>query len=126
EPGDELSTKDFGESFDGNKERVFRVNPPFRVGRDSATGNHAMDVGMKEQVLTPGVKNGEETNLRSKMFRITRHLAECFGHRAEKQVVECRLILEDEGVQFMRQREDDVEVTGLKQFLLPCVHPSLT
>src|SRR5262249_16512918 len=44
---DELSTKNFGESFDGQQERGFRVNPAFLIRRDSASRNDAVNVGMK-------------------------------------------------------------------------------
>jgi hypothetical protein len=64
------------------------------------------------KVLSPRVKDAEETNLGAEMLRITRHLAECFGHSAEQQVVEFGLILQDECVEFVRQREYNVEVTS--------------
>ena len=108
----------------GQEERVSRVNPAFPVRRDSTTRNHAVNVGMKQQVLSPRVKNAEETNLRSEMLGIACNFAECFGDGAEQQVVEFGLILQDERVKFVRQREDDVEVTGIEQFLLAGVDPS--
>ena len=85
-----------------------------------------MNVGMKEQVLSPRVKNAEKTNLRSEILGIACNLAECFSHGAKQEVVEFRLILQDERMEFMRQREDHVEVSGWKQFQLPCVDPSTT
>ena len=85
-----------------------------------------MNVGMKEQVLSPRVQNAEETNLRSEILGIACNLAECFSHGAKQEVVEFRLILQDERVEFMRQREDHVEVPGWKQFQLPRVDPSTT
>jgi hypothetical protein len=83
-------------------------------------------VRVQEQILSPCVKDAEETDLGSKMFRIPCHAAECFGDSAKKQVVEFRLILQDERVEFMRQREDHMEVPGWKQFQLPRVDPSAT
>jgi len=62
---------------------------------------------MKEQVLSPRVKDTEETNLCSEMLRIACNLAERFSNGAEQQVVEFALILENERVQLMWQREDD-------------------
>ena len=85
-----------------------------------------MNVGMKEQVLSPRVQNAEKTNLRSEILGIARNLAECFSYGAKQEVVEFRLILQDERVEFMRQREDHVEVSGWKQFQLPRVDPSTT
>ena len=81
---------------------------------------------MKEQVLAPGVKDAEETNLCSEMIRIACNLAERFRDGAEEQVVEFDLILQNERVQLVWQRKDDVEVTGLKQFLRPGIDPATT
>jgi len=83
-------------------------------------------VRVQEQVLSPRVKNGEETNLRSEILGMACNLAECFSHGAKQEVVEFRRILQDEPVEFMRKREDHVEVPGWKQFQLPCLDPSTT
>ena len=40
------------------------------IGIQTATGNHAMDVWMKQQILAPGVEDGEEPDFRAKMLRI--------------------------------------------------------
>jgi hypothetical protein len=72
------------------------------------------------------VKNAEEPNLGPEVFGVTRHLAKSFSHSAKEQVVEFGAIFEDERVKFMRQCEDDMKVSRLKQFLLPRVDPSLT
>ena len=81
---------------------------------------------MKEQVLSPRMQDGEESNLCSEMLRIACKLAERFGDGAEQQAVEFGLILQNESVQLMWQREDDVKVAGFKQFLLPRVDPPTT
>src|SRR5262245_49416187 len=81
---------------------------------------------MKQQVLSPRVKNTEKANLRSEILGIACNLAECSSHGAEQQAVEFGLILQNERVQLMWQREYDVEVPGWKQFQLPRVDPSTT
>jgi hypothetical protein len=73
-----------------------------------------VNVRMKEQVLPPSVKDSEKTNLGTQMLRITRHRAERFSDGVEQEAKESRLILQDERMQFVRQREYDVEVTCLK------------
>ena len=72
------------------------------------------------------MQNAEKTNLGSEIPGIACNLAECFSHGAKQEVVEFRLILQDERVDFMRQREYHVEVPGWKQFQLPCLDPSTT
>ena len=72
------------------------------------------------------MKDAEETNLGSEMLGVAGHFAECFSNGAEQQVVELSLILEDERVEFVRQREYNVEVTRIDQFLFAGVDPSST
>jgi hypothetical protein len=40
------------------------------IGREAAAGHDAVKVGMVEQVLTPGVEDGEESDARTQMLRI--------------------------------------------------------
>jgi hypothetical protein len=40
------------------------------VQRASASGNDTVNVGMQEQVLSPGVQDGDCTDFSSKVFRI--------------------------------------------------------
>jgi len=81
---------------------------------------------MKQEILAPGVEDGEESDLGSKMFGIGGHLGKRLGNSAEQQVVEFNGILPDECVEFMGQREYDVKVAGRQQFLLSSIDPSLT
>ena len=85
-----------------------------------------MDVGVKQQILAPGVEDRKESDLRSKMFGIGGDLRQSLSNRSEQQVVEFFRILPDQRVEQMGQREHDVEVTGGQQFLLPSFDPSLT
>ena len=43
---------------------------PALVGRESAAGNHAVQMGMQVQILAPGMEHGEEPNLCSQMFGV--------------------------------------------------------
>ena len=110
---DKLSPEDLAERLNGQEEGVQRMDPSLFVRRDSAAWNDAVNVGMEQQVLPPRVKDAEETNLGSQMFGVACYFTERFGNRAEQEVVERLLILQDEGVQLVGQREDDVEVTRL-------------
>ena len=101
------------------------MNPTGVVGRESSVGNNAMDVRMKQQVLSPRMQDREESNPGSKMFRIGRNFRESFGNRTEQQVVQLDFILQDHTVQLMRQREYDMEVTGCQQFPLSGSNPAL-
>lgn len=110
---DKLCSEDFAERLNGHEKRIQRMNPPFFVRRDSAAGNDAVNVRMEQKVLPPRMQDAEETNLGSQMFGVARHFTKRFGYRAEQEVIERPLILQDESVQLVRQGEDDVEVTRL-------------
>ena len=45
-------------------------DPAVAIGRQSAAGDNAMEVGMMQQILSPSVEYGEETNFRTQMFGI--------------------------------------------------------
>ena len=101
------------------------MNPTGMVGRESSVGDDAMDVRMKQQVLSPRMQDREESDSGSKVFWIGSHFHEGLGDRAEQQVVQFDLILQDQTVQLMRQSEHDMEVTGRQQFPLPGSNPAL-
>ena len=86
------------------------MNPPCMIWCDSSTGNDAVDMGMKQQVLSPRVENPKEANLGSKMLRIACDLQQRFSDGAKQQVVQLDLVLQHDGMQVMRQCEDDVEI----------------
>ena len=71
------------------------------------------------------MQDREESNLRSKVFWIGGNFGEGLGDGAEQQVVQLDFILQDQTVQLMRQREDNMEVTGRQQFPLPGSNPAL-
>ena len=53
------------------------------AGRESTGWDDAVDVGMKQQVLSPGMQNAEEANVCAKMFGIGGDFEEGVGHGAE-------------------------------------------
>ena len=46
------------------------MDPACSVRRETAGWNNAMEVWMEQQILSPGVKNGDEPDVRPEMFRI--------------------------------------------------------
>jgi hypothetical protein len=85
-----------------------------------------MEMGMKQEVLSPGVKDAKEADLGSQILRVASHFAKCFGDSAEQKVVELGLILQDERLQFVGQREYHVEIARIEEFLLPSFNPAFT
>src|SRR5262245_51219708 len=71
----ELAAEDDLEHIPGQEESVGPLYPARAAGREPTGGNNAMNVGMKQQVLPPGMQNAEEADLRASAPR-------CFGFAA--------------------------------------------
>ena len=56
------------------------------IGGQSAAGDHAMDVVMAQQVLTPGMQDGEKSDLSTEPFRIGGHFEQGLGTGLEQQI----------------------------------------
>jgi hypothetical protein len=93
---------------------------------DSSPWNDTVDMRMEQHVLSPRVQDAEEADVGAKMFRVSSDLHKRLGHSMEQQAVEFGLVLEDERVQFMRQREHDMEVRDRQKFPLSGGDPTLT
>ena len=79
----ELGAEHGTERVDGQEEVVFRVNPVFMVRGESTCWNQAVYVGMKEQVLSPGVQDADESNLRAESFWVGRDFEHSRGTGSE-------------------------------------------
>ena len=58
--------------------------PARTAGRESARRDDAMNVRMEQQVLSPGMQNGEEADVGAKMLGIGGDFDEGLGHRSEQ------------------------------------------
>ena len=74
-----------------------------------------MDMGMKLELLIPGVEYAEEADLGAEMFGIESHFEQGFGAGVEQEVVDQFLVLQSERRQFPRQSENDMHVRGREQ-----------
>src|SRR5215831_3325443 len=77
-----------------------------------------MDVGMKQQVLSPGMQDAEEADFRAKVLRVSSDCDERLGHRLKQKVVQFDFILPDQIGQFVGQTEHHMEVGGGQEFSL--------
>ena len=79
---------------------------------------------MAEQVRTPGVQDGEESDLCSQPVGIGGHLEQGLRAGLEQQVEEWPGRSQRQRVQFVGQGEDDVEVVGVEPLALLGLEPS--
>src|ERR1035437_4972313 len=90
----ELAAEDTAEDFDGQKEAVRCGDPALVVGTESAGRDDAVNMGMVQQLLIPGVQYAEESNLRTQVFGISGDLEQSFGVDAEQQTIDLCLVLQ--------------------------------
>jgi hypothetical protein len=75
----ELAPEHFFEYVNRQKEVLLRVDPPRMVWRQTAGGNHAMNVRMMLELLIPGVEDAEEPDLGAETLRIAGDLKQGLG-----------------------------------------------
>jgi hypothetical protein len=72
------------------------------------------------------VEHAQETDLCSKMLRIGSNLQERCSAGAEQEVIDHLFVLQSQPRQFVRNREDHVDVLHGQQFLAAFREPSVT
>ena len=84
----ELAAKHPAQHFVGKKKGAAGLNPSRVIGGQTAGRKYAMDMGMKLELLIPGVQHTEETDLGAKMLRIEGHFEQSLGAGVEQEIVD--------------------------------------
>ena len=122
---EKLAAEDAAEDLDGEEKGIFRMNPVRIAWIEAAGGNHAVEMRMQSQVLSPGVENAEEADLGSEVLGVGRNLEHGLSAGAKEQIVKQPWIALAERVQLVGQGKDDVEVGDAEQILFAPCQPSL-
>jgi hypothetical protein len=80
---------------------------------------------MQEQVLSPGVQDGDHTDLGSEVLRIGCDFQQRLRSGSEQQIVKQAGVLQSQDIQLVRYREDYVEIAGVEEFAFPSRQPAL-
>ncbi len=102
EAGHKLASKHAAEDLHRQKEGIAGLNPARVIGGQTARRNHAVDMGMMLQVLSPGVEHAEEANLSAEVLGIGSDFQQRRGAGMEEQAVEDALVLIGERCQLVR------------------------
>ena len=87
ESGEELLTEDGAQNGNRQEEhRMAGMNPALVIGRQSAAGNDCVDMVMGQQVRSPCVQDGEESDLCAEALGISGHFEQGLGTGIEQQV----------------------------------------
>jgi hypothetical protein len=78
---------------------------------------------MIHEVLAPGMKNADHSDLCAQMFGVLGELREGFGGRAKKQVIQELLVHGNQGVQCGGEGEDHMEVFNGQEVLSASLDP---
>ena len=110
---------------DGEEEAGFwTCDPAQAVDGDSAAGDHAVQVGMQVQILTPGVKHGEEADGGAEQPGIGGGFEQRLGGGAKQDGVNLSWVLKRQSADLRRQREDDVEIGDGQKLRLALCQPA--
>lgn len=90
----------------------------------TASGNYAVNMGMMQQSLVPGMEHAEEADLGSQVAWIAGDLQQSCSTGVKQQVVDLPFILQCEWSELPRQSEDDVHVAGGQQLAFPRLEPA--
>ena len=107
---EEKAAEKTGEDGYRQEEAFPRRNPSLTVGRKAAAWNHAMEVRVKEQILPPGVKHSEKSDVGAQMFGIGSNAPEGFRGGGREDVVNDLLILSGNGSNAVGQSENHMEI----------------
>ncbi len=91
---EEKSAEESGQDTHREKEVLAAADPMLAVWTGTTTGNDAVDVGMMQQVLAPGVQDREEADVGTEVFGICSDGEECFGTGGEEYVVDLFFVLQ--------------------------------
>ena len=113
---DELAAKHAAQHFDRQEEGISRMHPALVIGRETAGGNHVVDVRMMLERLSPGMEHAQETDLSAEMLGIGGNLHQSRGAGAKQKVVDDLLVLQRQPRQLVGNGEDDMDVVHRQQF----------
>jgi len=120
----ELAAKDFRQRPNGKEPVPCRCPPAVTIQPQATAGDDAVQVIMIEQGLTPRVQDGGNADLGIEV--VATELQERGRHRIEQEVVKTGAVLLNQVVEFMRQREHEMEIGDGQEMFGLFVQPIIT
>ena len=80
---------------------------------------------MQQQILAPGMKDGDDADFRTEALGLCRHFEQRGGSGGEEQIVKAARVLQRQHVQFVWNAKDNMEVSGRQDFLFTSSEPTL-
>jgi hypothetical protein len=117
----EFGAVDAGQGVDVEEELGIGVFPLGAIQGNAATGDDDVQVVVIQQGLAPGMEDGGEADLGSQV--VAAELQQSLADGLEEEGVEGLAILAEEGIEFMGQGEDEMEVGDGQEVLALAFQP---
>ena len=111
--------------LDGKQEGSARRTPIVAVVGNAAPGDQAVDVRVVEQLLGPGVQDGEHADRRSDMASVAGEFDDAVRSGLHQEGVAVTLVGAQRVAEFLRHGHGDVEIARRQHLALASVEPSL-
>src|SRR5712691_5211323 len=125
QPRQIAAAEDLRQGADGEEEVGPRGNPPCPIPRQRAPGDDAVDVDVLRERLAPRVEDGGDAEVAAEMTRVAAEARERGGRGLEQESVDQPGMALGEGVEGVREGEDDVEVRNREHLAAARGEPAL-
>ena len=95
------------------------------VRSQAAAGNDAVHMHMVTEFLIPGMEHLDDPGSCAEILSAGGKLQQCLGAAPVQEAIEELLVAEDQGVQFMGEREYHMEVRCINDLCPALIHPEL-
>ena len=95
------------------------------IQREPARRNDTVNVGMQKQVLSPRVKDRDDTDVGSEVVGIGCDFQQGLCAGSEQQIVKQTRVFQGQHIEFVRQGEHDMEIAGVEEFAFSSCQPAL-
>src|ERR1022692_4475488 len=106
----ELLAEKAAQDLYGKEERLSTSNPPLVVRADPTAGDHAVNMRMKMEILTPSVQDSQEADGGAQVLGVPGDRQHRLGHGFEKNAVDSSGVLQRQVGDLLRQRKHHVEI----------------
>jgi hypothetical protein len=103
--------------FDGQEETVAGGDPGISIGTQPAPSYHDMEMGMKVEVLIPGVEHCCKADLGSQTLIVPGKLPEGAGSGCKEEIEDEFFVEQGQGVEFVGQGDHQVKVVSWQESL---------
>ncbi len=111
-----FSTYEAAQCLDRDEKLLFCRMPRISIIGDSSSGNQTVNMGVKNELLGPGVQDHEDTDSAADVFGVSGQFNGCLPGGFHEDVVAVGLIGPENIAQGFRYRDGQMEIGGRQHF----------